>query len=954
MCGIAGFVSLDGPRDPDRLARLGARMTTALRHRGPDGHGVHVSADGRVMLGATRLAVRDLSGAGDQPMRSPDGHVTLVYNGELYRDRNATSRPPWPLRSRCDTEEFLRVVHERGESGLSGLDGMFAAAWHDRRDGRVVLARDHFGVKPLVWTRVDGGLLFASEISALLASGLPVPDVDPLTFLHRAHVRMDAVDEETWISGIHALQPAHVLVVDGASVRQHRFWAPRPAEEPVPVERLAEAFREAVSIRRPSDVPMAAVVSGGVDSSAVFGALRRLDCDVTPYVVRYEGADPGQNEDVPYALEVARAAGREPVVCDIRVDDVADLTARVAPHLQRPFLHGAELALFRTYERIAADRRTVVFSGHGSDELWGYQEGRYFPIADPARPPDTHSEYYLKNRLYRDERPVWHRMLDELGAQLGVREQDVTELVWERTLAPYRELRSLDPHKRGRHHLMRRFLVYVNEMVDACSSAFSLEDRPSFQDVTLAELAFGMPEYVKNREGPGRTKPFLKQALRDLVPASVLSRPKKGFPAPGDTAFRDRLADLVRDTGLPYDLRLSPELLGDLGTGELMFLYSAQVWFRQIQVRPPDPEPIRVLSQEGGRGPVWTHQTLADAKDLPDAPPALSPEQAQPWCNFVVWTPERVPDGCELVTGTLRKESPPGRAGESVAGRTPWSENNPAAYRFEVAGPGRRLRIKEFLYDWAFPALDQPCLWESATYALEVDDRSVVWFGVDYMKKRAASARIARTTIELSVMEGEFSDEEILDLYRSLRPADATAAETIAGTSFAVLSYWARRPEAAKITVPIGLYKFRRRRAHESDWRTGTDAEREVSGLGLPATLGGLALDAAARFRDDEGREEVEAVYAGGPDRGRELRVIAQKQGCGSIEVPAEPEEDQPGERTQVQVGGADVQLGWIDERHGPFQAVFASEGREVMLLSSTGPGLGRDWFLAALTEIVG
>jgi asparagine synthase (glutamine-hydrolysing) len=331
---------------------------------------------------------------------------------------------------------------------------------------------------------------------------------------------------------------------------------------------------------------MGAVVSGGVDSSAVFGALRRLGSDVVPYVVRYEGADAAQNEDLPYALDAARAGGVEPVPCEVRVDDLAGLTEHVVAHLQRPFLHGAELALSRTYERIAADGRVVVFSGHGSDELWGYQEGTYFPIVDPARPPHTHGEHYLRTRLYRDERPVWHRMLDQLAGQLGVAERDITELVWERTLAPYRDLDTLDPHKRGRYHLMRRFLVYVNELVDACSSAHSLEDRPVFQDVTLAELAFGMPEWHKNRLGPGQSKPFLKQALRHLLPTSVLHRHKKGFPAPRDPAFRDRLAGLVRDTGLPYGLRLDEDLLRTVGTGELLFLYSARVWLDRLAARP--------------------------------------------------------------------------------------------------------------------------------------------------------------------------------------------------------------------------------------------------------------------------------------------------------------------------------------------------------------------------------
>ncbi|MCO5971404.1 hypothetical protein [Actinoallomurus soli] len=345
---------------------------------------------------------------------------------------------------------------------------------------------------------------------------------------------------------------------------------------------------------------------------------------------------------------------------------------------------------------------------------------------------------------------------------------------------------------------------------------------------------------------------------------------------------------------------------------------------------------------------MWKHRALADAAELPARPSAVPPEQAQEWCNFVVWTPERLPAGCELLTGTLRKEAPPGRLEEHLSGHTPWSDNNPAAYRFEIAGDGRRLRVKEFLYDWAFPALDHPCLWESRTHAAPVDDRHVVWFGTDYLKNAAASARLDRTTVELSVLSGTFAEEEILDLYRAMRPADPAVAAEFAATPFAALSYWARRADAAAVNVPVGLWTFRRRRSHESRWSTGAEAERLVTELGLPPALGGLDLDSAARFVDDQGREDVEAVYSGRPERGRELRVIAQKRGRGSLRVPSEPE-DQPGERDTVRVGGVDVQLGWIDERYGPFQAVYAHGDVEATLLSSTGVGLDRAWFLDAL-----
>src|SRR5262249_13040221 len=132
----------------------------------------------------------------------------------------------------------------------------------------------------------------------------------------------------------------------------------------------------------------------------------------------------------------------------------------------------------------------------------------------------------------------------------------------------------------------------------------------------------------------------------------------------------------------------------------------------------PRPEVVDVM---------WKHRVLAQASDLETTPPTLPPRQAQPWCNFAVWTPEGLPGPYVTVTGTLRKESPPGIPQAETAGRTPWSANNPCAYRFEVRGPGGRVRVKQFLYDWAFPALDHPCLWDSSTRAVAIDDRHVLW-----------------------------------------------------------------------------------------------------------------------------------------------------------------------------------------------------------------------------------
>jgi asparagine synthase (glutamine-hydrolysing) len=252
----------------------------------------------------------------------------------------------------------------------------------------------------------------------------------------------------------------------------------------------------------------------------------------------------------------------------------------VVARVHRPFVHGVELALHETYRRMAADGRGIAFSGQASDVCWGDQDGSDFPILDLRGPVDIHSEFYLKNRLYRTERPLWHVMLDRIMQHLGVRESEVTERIWERTFALYRGFSGVDPHKRARFHILGRFSVYVNEMIEALSSGFGIVERTPFQDVELIDLSFRLPEFVKNHHGISEMKPFLKLALAEIVPREIVDRPKQGFPPPDDSRFVARLRELVTGAGLPFDAEFPPEDFQRLGAGELLYLYSAQHWLR--------------------------------------------------------------------------------------------------------------------------------------------------------------------------------------------------------------------------------------------------------------------------------------------------------------------------------------------------------------------------------------
>ena len=346
----------------------------------------------------------------------------------------------------------------------------------------------------------------------------------------------------------------------------------------------------------------------------------------------------------------------------------------------------------------------------------------------------------------------------------------------------------------------------------------------------------------------------------------------------------------------------------------------------------------------------WHWHKAADAGGLEERPPRTAPQDAQAWCNFTLWHPGQLPVGCDSAVGTLRREAPPGRTGAS-AGRTPWSSANPAAYRTEISGGGRRLRLKQFLYDWAFPAADHPCLWGSKPRPFPIGGRRVVWLGTDYLGHPAAAARMSRTTVELSVLEGEFTDTELVELFRSLRPADPAADARVLATPFSELSYWARYP-ADTVEVPTGLFLFKRPEGpHEGDWVPPAGLEAFLRAQGLPAALGGFPADSAALYPGAGRATELEVLYTC-PHSGAELRLMLQRPGRGRMQFP--PRQDQhPSHTEQLDDAGRAVHLAYVDGDVGPFDAVWQEpDGTlQLRLLSSARQGIDRAFFLSCLTE---
>jgi len=284
---------------------------------------------------------------------------------------------------------------------------------------------------------------------------------------------------------------------------------------------------------------------------------------------------------------------------------------------------------------------------------------------------------------------------------------------------------------------------------------------------------------------------------------------------------------------------------------------------------------------------TWQHKRVQQAKDLEDSPPEMPAAEVQQWCNFIVWIPNEE-SGYRIERSTVRREAPPGRIEGITAGRTPWTSNNPSAYRYEVAMPKGRIRVKEFLYDWAFPATDHPSLWNSKTKPVQLNEDYVLWLGTNYYKQQAASARLSRTMIEVGIVDGIVSDDEIVAFFKSLAVVDENAAKRISATLFCALSYWARY-KADLVGVPAGLWVFQREPGPpEEKWTE--DVESALKILKLPPVLGGFTAECIGVYKDAAGHTETEICYTGDKDRGHELRLVAQQTGKGRIAVPPNPE----------------------------------------------------------------
>lgn len=624
MCGIAGKVDHSGSVGVRR--DLLEEMCTAIEHRGPDSRGLFI--DDNVGLGIQRLRVVDLV-TGDQPIYNEDRSIVVVLNGEIYNFaelRSDLRRRGHHFVTQGDTEAVVHLYEEHGPACVGLLHGMFAFALWDRRRRRLLLARDRIGKKPLYYAVRGRELTFASELRALMFGDPDHRDVDPLAV--DAFMRLGYVPPPLSIfSGVSKLPPGHTLIFQDGHVQIDRYWRldysrklhvddPRELHEPI-----REHLRAATRKRLVADVPLGAFLSGGIDSSAVVGAM--AEASPRPVKTFSIGFASARFDELEYARRIAKLFGTEHHEFVVHPDAVAMLP-KIVRHYGEPFADASAIPSFYLAQMTRSEV-TVALNGDGGDEAFGgytryvsnalaarldvlpgglrralASQGRrldggddqsvvskarrlmtglaytpaeryerYLALLDPAERASLYSPEFAASISHRSEESVIGRAWAEASGN------DVRDVMLEVDTATY----------------LPGDLI---TKIDIATMAYGLEARSPLLDHALMQFAASIPANLKIR---GREKKWIfRQALRGWIPDEILDRPKQGFSVPIGQWLRHELHDVVRDVLLdpstaergyfrPEAVRvmLDRQAAGvDAATKPLWALFMLELWHREV------------------------------------------------------------------------------------------------------------------------------------------------------------------------------------------------------------------------------------------------------------------------------------------------------------------------------------------------------------------------------------
>lgn len=576
MCGIHGVVALKRPRQfPAQWLDMMGDITA---HRGPDDSGSYLNNN--IALGMRRLSVIDLSG-GQQPISNDDGSLVLVCNGEIYnyRELRAQLADSYHFKTQSDVEVILALYQQYGVDCLQHLNGMFAFALWDNNRQQLLLARDRLGIKPLYLCQHDGYLAFSTESKAILA--LPGIDAAVCPQALEQYLQLGYVPAPySMFKGIQKLEVASYLLINDKGIQQHQYWQPDFAQTEQLTEqswarKIRTQLESSVAMQMVSDVPIGAFLSGGVDSSAVVALMSKHskahgNGPVQTYAIGFDTGDAANfYNELPYARAVAEQFGTKHREILVK-PDVVSLLPKLLWHMDEPVADSAFITTYLVSE-FAHQDVTVILSGVGGDELFGgyrrYLGEHYLqkyqrlpawlrqkllvPLAGKL-PSDRHSK--LLNTLRLTKAFIQSAELDDAERyqrymQVFSQQQTSQLLNSEMPMSMIKQHYQFSHAEQG---LWRMFDTDRQSqlpddlllLTDKMTMATSLECRVPFLDHEMVELAVKIPQSLTMKNG--RLKHLLKESLSDILPASILDRPKRGFGAPLGAWLKQELAAMLR------------------------------------------------------------------------------------------------------------------------------------------------------------------------------------------------------------------------------------------------------------------------------------------------------------------------------------------------------------------------------------------------------------------------
>lgn len=619
MCGIVGILTPPGRFPPEKMRSILEAMGASLAHRGPDGQGVW-QGDG-IGLAHARLGILDRRDAAAQPMISPDGRFAITYNGEIYNFaelRRNLEGQGHIFRTRGDCEVLLHGYRQWGADLPRRLRGMFAFAIWDAQERRLFLARDRFGKKPMVHARVDGAFVFASEAKALCAFPGFTRRVNPEAIRHYLSFGHTAAATSAF-DGVARFPPAHAAHVEQAACEispPARYWSLAPVDPTKAglsrddaAGELLERLDEAIAIRQRAELPIGAMLSGGIDSSAI---VARLAPRMTqPLQTFCAGFDRRDYDETPHALAVSRLYGTRHRTFTMD-DSLARLLPDVAWHYDEPFSDSSALVTMAMARHMGA-HLGVAMTGDGGDELFlGYSRYLRFgaDLAQADRSPGLLRDLYADRlAVFRHRHLEWGlgpALADGLLTPAGDALPALLETAMPDTAA------EIAARVETGTALPDDLLVKA----DIAQMSAGLEGRSPFLDHEFADWAASLPVALRLSDGAGGMQPkaLVKHALRRVLPAEILQREKQGFSVPVKHwlcgSLRDFTGDLLtsgrfRNRGYMrpgfVDLMLDRHLSGreDHGT-RLWNLLMLELWHR-THMDPGVPAPLTGLDPLAGR-----------------------------------------------------------------------------------------------------------------------------------------------------------------------------------------------------------------------------------------------------------------------------------------------------------------------------------------------------------------